>query len=278
MKTLLSLSALVVLSQLLTNTSQASYIVNGSFENGIDGWNIFAEGGVFLSENEPYDQLYTFEHPLKNLDQIYYGASINDPSGYGKIERIETSPTTLPGAIGSMLDLSGFGSETFWFEAPDGTGWTFVPDAHYAFEPYIHLGLTQTLDLQAGQIVSGWSRFFTSDYANFDYDRAFVTIGDEEVWENSVLDVWKGWDDQNLRRYSEGEWSQWSWQAPADGSYLLSLKITTDDQEGSWSNFDNITVSGPQPMRVPDGGSTAILILGTVPLLFGLRRFVANSR
>ena len=66
-------------------------------------------------------------------------------------------------------------------------------------------------------------------------------------------------------------WALWEWQAPSTGSYSILLGMTTsgDNNSASYGFFDGLSV---QPaISVPEPGSLALAVTGTI-LFAALRR------
>lgn len=257
MKNVAPLLLLVGLSQLALTQAFSTFIVNGDFENGLAGWTKHAEGGSFYNPEKP-DLAYPYPNPIslgyKPLD--------------GYINYFNTPPSTLTGGGDQMLKLGDFQGASESLTAPDGTRW----EVGFLF---MRVSIYQDLNLTAGQTVSGWSRFITEeyDYEYHDSDDAMVTIDDIEIWEKSPLDVVPGnlIISDNFFNILPTDWEQWSWTAPTDGTYRLSLSSYMDDQEESYGYFDNITVSSPIT-RVDDSFSTIALLSSAMGLLLFIRK------
>lgn len=127
-----------------------------------------------------------------------------------------------------------------------------------------HVALSCTVDMLAGQVLSGWA-----DYSSFDrYDAAWVRILDNV---GLVAEPWYGHvNDPSSIYWSSGRpptsWQYWSWEAPATGTYTVQLGTGTgyDGEDWSYAYFDDIKISA----SVADTNvSVAQLLMGIASLL-----------
>jgi hypothetical protein len=131
----------------------------------------------------------------------------------------------------------------------------------------IYTTLTQTLDLNAGDTVDGWYALRTSDrsYHDLAYGKITGSGGTEYLWQEAMPTPvivglsWVGYTD----------WTDWSWVAPASGSYTLQFGVANIGNN-SWSStvyLDGMTVT-PAPVPLP----SAVVLLGTGLLSVGAFR------
>lgn len=269
MKNIITPLILLGLGQFAITQAFSSFIVNGDFENGFDGWTRHATGGMFSNiDGDVYLTEYPFpEHPLSQEGSL---TEIFPP--YDPVPTHNIIPSTLNTSSGNMLELYAIQSAPAMFTDPDGNRWNFYFDGY-------EMGIHQTLDLMMGQTVSGWARFQTTEFSKeYDTDNANVKINDIEIWENSPVDILPAGDVVlPIPPYTTGPWEQWSWTAPTDGSYTLSLNAKADDQAASYAYFDNITVSNPTT-RVDDAFSTIALLSSAMGFLLFLKRTINRKK
>ncbi|MBC2606703.1 hypothetical protein [Pelagicoccus albus] len=229
-------SAFIAFASLLAPLAES--IENGSFEDRINGWNVFlwANGGSSST-------LINWDTGETDYPFSYNTISLFTDSSEGFV----STPASTLGSSGNMLQLYSTQASDFWidFLDPLGSQWG-LGIAYYGF------GLYQDIALEKGERVSGWARFETNDYPPFDADQATVSIDGSLLWEQSVLDVENSYyiNGYFIPLGGVGDWQNWSFVAPADGIYRIALGLYGDDQESSTAYFDEIKVS------VPDSSST----------------------
>jgi len=213
-------------------TSDAAAPANGSFEaGGFAGWSLQISRG-----NSSYEE--------RNL-----------AAGTAHKFSVWQPPTPLNPSY-AAIDQSQF--------ALLGT----LAGGNFASHRSYHISLSQQIDLNQGDIVSGWSFFFNGDYEAQDSAWVSFRAADGNVvatpWrENSGSQAAR---DFNSTPYQTATpWTQWSWQAPETGSYTLSLGMTTseDNNFASYGGFDDIFVTPLNvPAVVPEPTAAGLLALG----------------
>ena len=94
--------------------------------------------------------------------------------------------------------------------------------------------------------------------------KASVTINDFPYWSYNLMQLGRTRPGDS----QSGPWQYWSFVAPADGTYRLSLNLYGDDLRDSWAYFDSIQV-------VPEPSSVRFLVIGLA--LAGAFRFRPRS-
>jgi hypothetical protein len=229
----------------LCSLSQAAP-VNGSFESGdFSGWQLEIPRG--LSQRQPHYR------PAGGAQAV---------SSWGQHFDL-TAPGLLPAngdyfaALNTAADASFTGQRTY------------------------HLALSQLFWLSKGDIVTGWSSFYNGDCIA--QDSAWVKIMDVHGME--IASPWhelsgsmNSGDPASTPYRSFTPWIRWEWQAPAEGSYVLSLGMTTsgDDTAASFGFFDDLCVQAAAS-AVPEPTSVSLLVLG-VFVLANVRRAQTGLR
>jgi hypothetical protein len=213
--------------------------VNSSFESGdFSGWQLTMPHGV--SQHQPR----------------------NRPAGTAQVapvwgQQFSLRPPRSP-VDGSYLAILGT-----------------AEDAFFSGQRTYNLSLSQSLWLNAGDTVSGWSSFYNGDCAP--QDSAWVDILDVNGIE--LASPWREYSggmslsDPNTTPYHTATpWTEWHWQAPAAGKYTLSLGMTTsgDDNAASFGFFDNLCVQATTN-PVPEPSSVSLVLIGAF-LFVRLRR------
>ena len=111
------------------------------------------------------------------------------------------------------------------------------------------LMIWKNIEFQECQIISGWSKFKSDDYLPFDYDMAYVRVGGDIVWQKWIHDFtepYTGW--------RETLWENWTWKAPASGTYRLEFFSQGDDELDSYTYHKCISMTDkcnvPEPATI----------------------------
>lgn len=147
-----------------------------------------------------------------------------------------------------------------YFNGPDGREY-FWMHSHYT------LSATRDVRLAAGMTVSGWAEFGSYDWVGYG-DYASVCINGNLIWRFDLNDLGTppGGDPDDPFASKAGPLQHWSFTAPEDGLYSVSLSIYGDDQLDSWVTFGNV--------RVPDAGTTLSLLGIALAGVFGWAQVV----
>ncbi len=138
------------------------------------------------------------------------------------------------------------------------------------------VSLDQTLQLAAGEIITGWAAFYNGDYTA--QDHAWVKVFNESC--DLVATPWgeisgsQPARDFNSTPYRTlTPWMQWSWQAPETGQYTLSFGVTSqgDNNFASYGFFDG-ALRVPPTLPIPEPSSLSVLAIGGALLALGRRQ------
>lgn len=226
----------LALVALLANSLFAgAAIINGDFESGdLNGWQFDASGGFNFIRPSPDTNPFApfvYPFPMSTTPAIN---NVGVLSGAGN-----------DGSAALRLFSRQLGSHPVYFTGPDENRYGME------FQNY-EMNSFQDVQLSRGSTLTGWARFGSDDapgYADF----ASVSINGQSVWSFDLNQL----GNPHLGQPASGPWQSWSFVAPADGTYRLSLNIYGDDQYNSWAYFDNI-------QAVPEASSVKILAAGLV--------------
>ena len=140
-----------------------------------------------------------------------------------------------------------------------------------------NITLTRSIHLLAGETLEGSSFFYNGDFQA--QDSAWVKILDEDGC--PIAQPWfqisgnSHTSTANSTPYQTASlWTPWSWQAPVEGDYALSLGVTTggDNNMPSYGFFDDIVVCASKGIApVPEPSSLTLVVIGAAGLA-ALRR------
>jgi hypothetical protein len=207
-------------------------LVNGSFEGGVAGWDVTIPLGI--SEES--------------------GGIPADPEDAGDYW---PAASWFPAGTVEVIDSFRFLSDS----APDGDFFVSIASRETGyFIPGQDIDITvrQSIRLEAGALVSGWSALFNAD--DYGHETGFVRILDSD---GSVLAT--PWlehtgDLASVPNYTSTPWMPWSWRSPSYGTYtvVLGLNLIGDNVIQSRSFHDGIHVT---PRQVPEPSSGLLLAL-----------------
>lgn len=126
--------------------------------------------------------------------------------------------------------------------------------------------VSQTLSLNQGEFVAGWSLFYNGDSEPL--DSAWVRILDQNG--GLVGAPWQQTSGTTVAQLAivpaPSEWTFWQWAAPASGNYTIQLGVTTSgaNNNASYGFFDGISV---QAVAVPEPTVMALAMLSGLALL-----------
>lgn len=207
-------------------------IVNGDFEAGLSGWTRFTGGGQFYIQDQPVEF-----HP----DPQFY-----DAYGFSTVDT-----RTVDGGPALFIDTNG--SQSRVVQGPDGAYYTFLTDGASRI---FWVGVSQDIYLQAGQMLSGWSRLATWEVSSAYHDHLEVTVDETAVQTITLSDIWWSFVDPAFQvcdcgdkslASAAGDWTAWQFTAPVSKVYRLKLTVFQDDIINTWAFFRDIEVSSPSP-------------------------------
>jgi hypothetical protein len=209
-------------------------VLNSHLTTGnLTGWEFDASGDADFIRPSPdptYPAPFTYSFPLSSTP-LFNNVSVRSLAGD------DTAAVTIFCGQTGMNPVP--------FTGPDGNAYIM----HY--QTYT-MSCFQDVQLSHGSRITGRSRFRSEDAPGFG-DFAAVTIGGVPVWRFDLNQL----ENSRLGTETDGPWQSWSFVAPDDGVYRVSLNIYGDDQYSSWADFDNIQV-------VPELPSTYFLAAGFV--------------
>lgn len=122
----------------------------------------------------------------------------------------------------------------------------------------IYTTISQTVNLSAGEQLTGWAAFDAVDYWPYNDDAAVVVVRN-----GASIVIWSK-DVATVGDYGESQWTQWAFTAPYTGVYILELKVRNvrDNILDSYALFDAIAGGTSQPtefLSEISGGSSLML-------------------
>jgi len=246
---LMGLLALLCVSRSPASANTRSTIINGSFEDGLNGWDLDWEG------------LWVSHETAERADYPYPGSSIPPGNRFGYGVPFPT-PSARDGDHLYGITVRDNGPEPRWT----------MPDGHtYSFVNALSLTLHQTFHATAGTTITGWAYFGTGcpnhEAADEAHGASTIAIGGVKVWHASPLTLAPppaGYDpDEGDYRY--GEWDQWFYEFPADGDYELRFQTEFGCEYTSTLAVDAISI-------IPEPNTLALLGLGGCAMEMARRR------
>jgi hypothetical protein len=229
---LLFSTTIVFLVLLLSTTTVPADILNGSFEDGLTGWTI-GIGSSYIRGDYPY--------PASTIDRAQW--NIYEDSVDGIFSAGRECPT----------------GEEMGFIGPDNEVYSIICR---------EFTLSQVVELQQGEILSGWGRYSfynRVELFTFGNGNSRVTVGQETVWIHNINPNIPHDGDPNYgwARYDTG-WEQWQYTVPTSGYYTIEIFLGSNlPWCGAEARFDGFTV-------VPEPTSCALIqTFGLVAFSFG---------
>lgn len=218
----------------LTCTSNA-VVFNGSFESwNLIGWTVDMPHGI--SANAPFDRTAGGARTVTSWGEDHGLATPRMPQDGNRFAQLRTRANA-----------------------------DFVGDDTY------NLSLTQTVHMNQGDTLSGWSFFYNGDLQP--QDSAWVRIADELG--NDIATPWlEGSGSLTLSSVaplSATDWTRWEWTSPGSAVYTIRLGMTTrgNNNGGSYAFFDGMNLEAAN--SVPEPSAAVLGLLGAFCLTY-LRR------
>jgi hypothetical protein len=165
--------------------------------------------------------------------------------------------------IGSTNPLDGH------YVASIGTGNAYFLPGQGPFDVHV----SQTVSMTRGEMLSGWSSFYNGDFLT--QDGAYVRVVDNLGAEVATLWLVQSGDPAfggAMPYRTLTPWTEWSWAAPVDGTYTLSLGVTSsgDNAFSSYGYHDAI--------RTPEPTTLIMLLAGVGAVSVARRRKTAEPK
>ncbi len=240
------LTAILCVLHLWAKASNPVGIFNGSFEDGLNGWELNWEG------LEVYPGDYAGQPPPPEYP--YPGCTV--PSNTMFTYNTPVSAMAREGQRILQLDVSDDGSAVW--QMPDGRTYFFVAAEALTF--------SQTFEAAAGASVTGRAAYWTRCPLRMPGDPvhgdASILVDGIEVWHASPLtleppEVTGGAQDSG--------WDQWIHPLTGEGEHTITIRIAQGCQDTSRASFDAITL-------VPEPTTLSLLSLGSLVLAIRSRR------
>ena len=139
-----------------------------------------------------------------------------------------------------------------------------LSDGYFTGNRTYNITLTRSIHLLAGETISGSSFFYNGDYEA--QDSAWVKILDDGGC--AIAQPWletSGGTCSTTPYRTASPWTEWSWQAPVECDYAISLGVTTggDNVMPSYGFFDDICVQAATAITpVPEPSTLTLLAIG----------------
>ena len=222
-------TALLAALALGAGSLQATSIVNGEFDDRLWGWDFFL----------PTDESQ-FGAQIVPAGVIRIGPSY-DPPEYYDADLVPHNGSYLIVGTGDIYSVRG-GEK--------------------------NITVSQSVQLDKGDILSGWSAFYNGDFEL--QDSAWVRISSgaqtNTLWHESSGYIATG---ASVDYDGTTPWTHWQWTAPLEDIYTVTLGATTfgDNAFSSVGFHDSIEVLYA---RVPETGGWVCLLIGVLSL-FGFK-------
>ena len=135
-------------------------------------------------------------------------------------------------------------------------------NGNFSGEGTYSFSLNQSVQLDQGDLLSGWAFFYNGDL--LPQDLAWVRIFDGGG--GLISTPWvEGFDAVNhtsTTPLTATDWTYWEWEAPTSGLYTIRLGMTTgsNNNGASYGFFDNLNITPAIP--VPEPSSLALATAG----------------
>ncbi len=237
----------IIVSCLLCTSVAIADVINGSFENGLTGWDTsldyYGRGTDLIHNPLPAEQVvpYTIVPPSSIV------------SNAGGLEPVDGTD------VGKILCVQGP-----W-------GFTYANKQYEYYAPTITL--SQNIQMSAGDKLTGFMSFGTNEFLSAYTDRSYVSINNQTILSLNIqaaldLNIFS-----DIISGRQTPWVYWSWTAPATGLYTLSLNVAGDDEINSWAFFDNIEYHS-----VPEPSTVTLLGFGIVMMVISWRIAQAHRK
>lgn len=240
--TLLTIS-LCILSTVPDQAVSAG-IINGGFETGtLEGWTLSLPGEVWVDRfhDDVYERHVLYPYENSNIPWLTDYASVTRDGFEGALRLHQRGIYFAPSVHAWTMD----------------DGWTYRVES-----PYQVLRIEQTIHLSSGMLtISGWANYGTwCPSTNFLENPALISVNGATIWSHDTTTVAPAASSGQLRTTG---WEDWTFTAPTEGDYTLTLDIGPICQYFGYAELDGVQV-------IPEPAVVALGILGAA--IFHLRR------